>query len=114
MRDLHRANMEQTAAAQRKLDALIREVTALPEGAQGLRNAFAPASPLSVADASAAGATETGGAETEAAPESPSGAPPEVGAPPAPEHSDGLGDCREPATLPSAGSPATPPLRDRG
>jgi hypothetical protein len=40
MRDLHPANAEQTAATQQKLDALIREVTALPEGAQVLRNEF--------------------------------------------------------------------------
>ena len=106
MRDLHRANAEQTAVTQRTLGALIREVTALLEGAQVLRSAFAPASPLSATDASAAGGTETGGTETEAAPASPSGVPPEVGAPPAPEHSDGLGDCRAPATLPSAGSPS--------
>ena len=106
MRDLRRANAEQTAATQQKLDALIREVTALPEGAQVLRNAFAPANPMCAAGDSTAGATEPGGAETEAAPESPSGAPPKVGAPPAPEHSDGLDGCCEPATLPSVGSPS--------
>ena len=53
MRELHQANAERSAATQRQLGTLIREVTALPEGAQVLRNALAPANLLSATDAGA-------------------------------------------------------------
>ena len=60
MRELHQANAERKAATQRQLGTLIREVTALPEGAQVLRNALAPANLLSATDAGTTGAPEAG------------------------------------------------------
>ena len=117
IRELLQANVERTAATQRQLDALTHEVNALPEGAQVLRKALASANLPSATDADTAGALGAGSEGTEATPEPPSGVPPKVGARPAPEHSNGLDDCREPATLPLVGSPSehrhitTPPQR---
>jgi hypothetical protein len=77
MRDLHRASAALTVATQLKLDALIREVTALPEGAQVLRNAFTPANPSNAAEDGTSEAKEPGSAGSEAAPE-PDAPPPRV------------------------------------
>ena len=106
MRELHQANVERSAATQRQLDALIREVNALPEDAQVLCNALASANLPSATDAGTAGAPEAGSEVTEATPEPPSSVLPKFGAPPTPEHSNRLDDCREPATLPLTGSPS--------
>ena len=42
MTELHRVSVAATTATQAKLDALVRAVTDLPEGAQVLRNVFDP------------------------------------------------------------------------
>ena len=119
-RDLHSASAAQNIATQLKLDALIQAVTALPGGAQVLRDVFTPADPPNAAADGTAEAKEPGSAEPEAEPE-PDAPPTEGGAPPAPEHFDGLDDAYEPPTQPPASplsaseliaTPSSRPLTD--
>ena len=103
MRVLLQTNMERSAATQRQLDALIHEANALPEGEQVLRKALASASQPNATDTDTAETSGAGSEGTEATLEPPSDVPPKVGAPPAPEHSDGLDDRGGAATLPLTG-----------
>ena len=107
MTELHRASAAATTATQAKLDALVRAVTDLPEGAQVLRNVF---DPPGTSSAPADGISEpespgTSEADAKAGTDAP---PPTGGAPPSPEHADGLDEehepCAQPTTIPPPGT----------
>ena len=104
MRELHRITATAASETQAKLDALVKAVTTLPEGARVLHSVF-----------SSTGALGSPTSETsEPEPPEPSGAtaeedtpPPTGGAPPSPENANGLDDEREPSVRPT-----TTPLPD--
>ena len=100
MMELHRASAAANAEIQAKLDALVRAVTELPDGAQVRRNVFKSADPPSVSATGTSEVATPGDAEAEPKPDS--NAPPhKVGAPPSPELSDGLDDGHGPLTQPT-------------
>ena len=103
-RALLQTNMERGAATQRQLGALIHEVSTLPEGAQVLRKAAASADQSNATDTNTAETAGIGSEGAAAALEPPSYVAPDGGAPPTPEHSDGLDDHGKPAEPPSTGS----------
>ena len=104
MSELHRVSVAATTATQAKLDALVRAVTDLPEGAQVLRNVFDPPATSSALASGTPETASTGKAEQESTSEPDAPSPP-VGAPPSPEHSNGLEEEHEPLTQPTTISP---------
>ena len=111
MREMHRVATAAASATQARLDALVKAVTNLPDGARVLHNVFSPT------DASGSPTSEI----SEPDPPRPPGAPteedappPTGGAPPCPENANGLDDEREPSVrptrnpLPDAGHITTP------
>ena len=104
MVEMHRTSATANAETQSKLDALVRAVTELPDGAQVLRNVFKPPEPPSPAASETAEAATPGDAEV-ALKTNPDATQPKVGAPPTPELSDGLDVEHEPLTQPTTTSP---------
>jgi hypothetical protein len=91
MMELHRASVAANAETQAKLDALVRAVTDLPDGAQVLRDVFKPSDPSSASASGTPEAATSGEAEEESKSDS-NAPPPPVGAPPSPKLSNGLED----------------------
>ena len=88
------------AATQRQLDALVNTAKTLPDGAQVLLKAAAFAEQPDATDAGTAGETNAGDGEAAGEVKAPSDVDPNIGAPPAPEHADGLDDRGAPIETP--------------
>ena len=88
------------AATQRQLDALVATVKALPDGAQVLLKAAAAADQPDETDAGTAEKKSAGDGDAGGEEAAPSGTDPNAGAPPAPEHAEGLDDRGAPTETP--------------
>ena len=103
-----------TAAAasetQAKLDALVKAVTTLPEGARVLHSVFSSPGALGspTSETSEPEPPETSGATAEE-----DAPPPTGGAPPSPEHADGLDEEHEPCAQPRRRSRCLAPSLSR-